>query len=135
MRISGLVPAALAVVGLGIAAVPARAMDIVASADVPFSFSAGSTALPAGHYELTTLGTPDDGVLALRNLDTRKVVLVGYVTRTAWREDEKSGFVFDKVGRERVLREIRLSDADGYVLESAARSPRGRVLAQATRHE
>ncbi len=121
MKSGSLILAAVALGALG-AAVPAHAMELVATADVPFAFTAGGTALPAGHYELTTPDSVDDGVLALRNLDTRKVIVVGYLSRIAWQRDSRSDFVFDEVGGQQILSEIHLSNADGYVVAGAEKA-------------
>jgi len=75
-----------------------------------------------GTYEFLKSGV-DEEMLELRNLDTGKTIVVEYVTRIAFREDGKNDLVFDKIGNERLLSEIHLSNADGYVLLAAGKRP------------
>jgi hypothetical protein len=99
-------------------AVPAMAEQAIANGQVPFEFTAGSTKLPAGHYEVLKASN-DENVLVIKNVDTRETTLVEYITRLAQRDHGKGSFIFDVSGGEHILSEIHLTNSDGYLLPAA----------------
>lgn len=115
-----LILASVLVAGL---AVPARAAETgLADGQVPFEFTAGSTKLPAGHYKIL-VADDNDHIIIVRNVDTKKTILVEYETRIASRDDPKATFVFDEIGSERFLSEIHVPGSDGYLLPGAGKKP------------
>jgi len=108
-----------AVLAVGLAR-PARAEGQVVHADLNFAFTAGDVAMPAGHYVVREFANPDETILSFKNTDTGKRVLVEYVARIAppLERSKKAGnvFVFDQIGRQHVLNQIRLAHSEGYLL-------------------
>jgi hypothetical protein len=102
-------------------AVPATAHAARVDGQVPFEFTVGSTALPAGHYQVT-FERPQRGIVTVKNLDTGKVALVEYVTTIGSRADGKSLLVFDEIGGQHVLSAIYVAGQDGYRLPEGKQS-------------
>lgn len=85
------------------------------SVEIPFSFTAGGSELPAGSYRIGT--EPNNpSVLRIRNQAGDKSALVTIITRLSPSESKKPQVVFDKVGEKRILSEVYLPGADGYQL-------------------
>lgn len=112
MRNYSLMLVSVLVAGL---AVPATAHAARVDGQVPFEFTVGSTALPAGHYQVR-FEKPERGIVTVRNMDTGQVALVEYLTRIGSKEDGKSFLVFDEMEGQHVLRAIYVAGQDGYRL-------------------
>ena len=110
-----LLPTLVLLVGAGTAF---AALSAIADASIPFGFSVGGNQEPAGKYEILT-EDPTTNMLMLRNLDSKKSILVPFTTRLAMREGDQDTLVFDKVGDKYYLSEIHLSDSDGYFVPGA----------------
>jgi hypothetical protein len=117
VRDSGLMLVSVLVAGL---AVPATAHAARVDGQVPFEFTVGSTALPAGHYQVR-FERPERGIVTVRNVDTGKVVLVEYLARIESKEDGKSLLVFDEIEGQHVLRAIYVAGQEGYRLPAAGK--------------
>src|SRR5512139_734509 len=111
----GLLPTLVLLVGVGTALAALRA---IADATIPFGFSVAGNPEPAGKYEIL-MEDPTTNTLMLRNIDSRKSILVPFTTRLAMREGDQDSLVFDKAGDKYYLSEIHLSDSDGYFLPGA----------------
>ena len=103
-------------------AVPATARAARVDGQVPFEFTVGSAALPAGHYQVR-FERPERGIVTVRNVDTGKVVLVEYLARIESKEDGKSLLVFDEIEGQHVLRAIYVAGQEGYQLPAAGKQP------------
>jgi hypothetical protein len=103
---------------LAAVAAPVAASEPLLEGDVPFAFVAGDTTFAAGRYEI---GVPDltSNILEIRNLDTKKTLLVPYVTRLAARPGDKGVLVFDVQRDQKYLSEVFAPPTDGFSLEGA----------------
>ncbi len=82
---------------------------------IPFSFTAGGSELPAGSYRIGT-DPNNPSVLRIRNEAGDKSALCTIITRLSASESKKAQVVFDKVGEKRILSEVYLPGVDGYQL-------------------
>lgn len=82
---------------------------------IPFSFTAGGSELPAGSYRIST-DPNNPSVLRIRNEAGDKSALCTIITRLSASESKKAQVVFDKVGEKRILSEVYLPGVDGYQL-------------------
>jgi hypothetical protein len=79
----------------------AHAQSIV-EADVPFSFQAGSTQLPAGHYLITE--DHQRQVVKIRNLNSHAVAVISVLLNSP--RHEKAVLVFHTIGNQHFLAEV-----------------------------
>lgn len=86
-----------------------------ASVQVPFSFTAGGSEMPAGSYRIST-DPNNPTILRVRNEAGDKTALCTVITRLSASESAKAQVVFDKVGEKRVLSEVYLPGVDGFQL-------------------
>jgi hypothetical protein len=88
-----------------------------ASADIPFAFSVQNTTLPAGEYTMSKTSTSRD-VMAIRNAETNKAILV---LAPDWRykgAQGKSVVVFHQIGDRYFLAEVKTDGVRGRVAPS-----------------
>lgn len=113
----------LATASCVLSSVPAAAQETNLKVKVPFAFSAGKKALPAGDYEVR-LDQPTESVRVF-NPATRTEVAVPFITRLAAPAHPAvtgSHIVFDKVGNTYTLSEIWWPGQDG-ILVHATKGP------------
>ncbi len=110
-----LLPTLVLLVGAGAAF---AALTTIADVTIPFGFSVAGKPEPAGKYEILS-EDPTVNTLVLRNIESRKSVMVPFTTRLAMREGDQDALVFDKAGDKYYLSEIHLSNTDGYFLPGA----------------
>jgi hypothetical protein len=87
-----------------------------ATADIPFSFIAEGKTLPAGPYQFTERDDPT--VIVVRNGKTGESVIVPIITRLGTQAEKETNIVFDVVGNDHYLSEVRIADTDGYLLKA-----------------
>ena len=87
-----------------------------ATADIPFEFTAQNTTLPAGEYTMSSASTTH-GVMLIRNVETRKAVLVlASSSESGYRRTEdKNVVVFHKLGDRYFLAEVKTDAVRGHV--------------------
>ena len=88
-----------------------------AKADVPFAFTVGSAQLPAGTYEIRTLGAGNSSIV-IQNRETNAAAM-----STAGREqprNTRAKVVFHRVGNTYFLAEVwRSSSAEGMIVPTS----------------
>ena len=88
---------------------------------VPFKFTAGSSALPAGTYYFAAQASASR--LEVRDASQKVVGLVPVVTRlakTGAKSASATRLVFDAVGPDRYLSEVWISGTDGFLVRATA---------------
>ena len=87
-----------------------------ATADIPFEFTAQNTTLPAGEYTMSSASTTH-GVMLIRNVETRKAVLVlASSSESGYRRTEdKNVVVFHKLGDRYFLADVKTDAVCGHV--------------------
>lgn len=103
------------VLGVALLTVSAWGAGRELTVEVPFAFNAAEESLPAGSYVVQLRGQ----VLAIKSDDGGKNTVLNVVTRLARKsssDSNGSNLVFDKVGGERFLSEVWLSDGDGFLV-------------------
>jgi len=108
----------------------AHADDHVAKVNVPFSFTAGDTQMPAGSYVITQ-ADEDGSLVSIRSTDGKQSAFL-LVTPTGTDDrSAQSTAVFDKADNQYVLRQVTLESADGdrVVLSPAAKRTAEPVIA------
>jgi hypothetical protein len=117
MRFTKIVAAsafALAVLAAGTAAF---AGDGTLTVQVPFTFSAGKTTVPAGVY---TLREQTADTLVLDSVWSPAIhVMVPVIARLSGGRESAGRLVFDKSGKALSLAEIWIGDDDGYLVEAS----------------
>jgi hypothetical protein len=88
----------------------AIAQTIHVRADVPFNFSVGNRTLPAGAYDIRTIGT-DTQLLLLRARDGKSIMVMSGNTAEAFQRAEKTKLVFNRYGSQYFLAEIWVGGA------------------------
>jgi hypothetical protein len=113
-------------IGIALVAVAAaQAQDKTVTANVPFSFYMGKSAMPQGGYRVNELA--HGAVVSLRSADAAKSVTTHEVTSN--KQAEPARLVFHRYGDAYFLAEIWTGDAsNGQALTA---SPREKELAQA----
>ena len=92
----------------GVLAINAHAQTRVI-ADIPFAFSAGKTAFPAGRYTITVLNpTSDRKILQIRSLDGRSSVMV-LTTEIIGPTTDDAKLVFERYGDRYVFARAHLA--------------------------
>jgi hypothetical protein len=91
----------------------ARADDHKVTAKVPFDFVVGNSSMPAGRYEITTVGD-DSGVLAITGADARRSMYLLATPRTVSDRTAPPQLVFEKIENQYVLVQITLEASDGH---------------------
>jgi hypothetical protein len=107
--------AAMSLLVLTLGVVAGYAQRGRASVEIPFSFTAGGSELPAGTYRIST-DPNNPGILRIRSEAGDKSALCTVMTRLSPSESAKAQVVFDKVGEKRVLSEVYLPGSDGFQL-------------------
>ena len=100
------------VLGAGLVALlwsPLLMAQVQETAEIPFDFHAGQSALPAGTYSVIKAAS---SVLQLRNDDTRDSILLMGVGREAAKEDAR--LVFNRYGDIYFLSAVWIPDSQGY---------------------
>ena len=90
---------------------------------VPFKFTAGSSALPAGTYYFTTQASASR--MEVRDASQKVVSLIPVITRLAKTGGKSAAsasarLVFDTVGEERYLSEVWMAGADGFLVRATS---------------
>ena len=87
---------------------------------VPFKFTAGSSALPAGTYFFATQASASR--MEVRDASQKVVSLIPVITRLAksGKSASSARLVFDTVGEERYLSEVWIAGADGFLVRATA---------------
>jgi hypothetical protein len=86
-----------------------------AKVQIPFSFVAAGSELPAGTYLITT-DTANPGLLLVRSEKGGQSAQCPVITRLSPSESSKPQVVFDKMGEKRILSEVYLPGIDGFQL-------------------
>jgi hypothetical protein len=129
VRKSSLILAAFLVAGV---AASARADQKLFDTKVPFTFTTGSTQLPAGQYELLSVDPAASNDVIIKNVDTGQAVVVESVTRLAEKDGGQSDVVFDNLGGRHILSEIRPVGIEGYLLPAAGTSAHDHTTVKAS---
>ncbi len=87
-----------------------------ATADIPFSFIAEGKTLPAGPYEFMERDNPT--AITVRNSKTGESLIVPVITLLGTQAEKETNIVFDIVGNDHYLSEVRIADTDGYLLRA-----------------
>ncbi len=87
-----------------------------ATADIPFSFIVEGKTLPAGPYQFTERDIPT--AIILRNSKTSESVIAPVITLLGTQAEKETNIVFDVVGSDHYLSEIRIADTDGYLVRA-----------------
>jgi hypothetical protein len=84
---------------------------------VPYAFSAGGQALPAGHYQVTAI-KDFPSQLQIKNVALGATASVEVITRLAAGSSSDRGIrlVFDRVAGQYFLSEVWVAGQDGFVL-------------------
>ena len=113
----------LLVLAGALSAASAFAEDQPVIANVPFAFSVGNKVLPAGRYEVTSVGNDRiTGGVLIRNVDQPRYAALTFTaqaeqTPVSSYKRENAGLVFVRINDQYFLREIRGSvDAVGLKL-------------------
>ena len=121
---------AIALLSLAGLAVPARAQEAKVVVTVPFGFIAGTQALPAGKYIVSTVGTPGDSLLLLSSRDHGAFVLPATFDSTQLAD---TSLKFLQIGDEHVLSQIQTLDG-AYTIDNRRKAQRLTKLAQSNDH-
>jgi hypothetical protein len=113
MRIRLFAVTSLLVITLGVVA--GFAQRPKAKVQIPFSFVAAGSELPAGTYTITT-DTANPGLLLVRSETGGQNAQCPVITRLSPSESSKPQVVFDKMGEKRILSEVYLPGLDGFQL-------------------
>lgn len=101
-------------------AVSAQAAELRVS--IPFPFLAGDTVLPQGEYRIAWDGRSPNVITFLDSAGRaqKQLVIMSRLTRSESISVSGPAVVFDKVGSQRTVSEIWLSDRDGFLVGSVA---------------
>ena len=103
----------LLTVALLSAATGVLAQEQVVKADVPFSFSAGSTSMPAGIY---TVSSPSSGLVRISSADRQTVA--AFVAIRSFQDDAGDcKLVFDRYGDKYFLHRVLCPSINGINLD------------------
>ena len=106
---------AVGVFAIGLAGSVAWAATTTAM-DVSFSFFVNGKELPAGHYEIETVGT-SESTLRISDAKSHRTVLVKVIERLANTGAKEPRVVFDKMeDGKSYLSEIHVPGADGFLV-------------------
>ncbi len=87
-----------------------------ATADIPFGFIAEGKTLPAGPYQFTE--ADNSKAIIVRNNKTGESVIAPIITLLGMQAEKETNIVFDVVGNDHYLSEVRIADTDGYLLKA-----------------
>lgn len=73
---------------------------------VPFEFSAGNVQLPAGEYEVKTVGPPGGPLLSIRSLNSDKGLYIGSNSCQSLNPVADAKLVFHRYGHQYFLAEV-----------------------------
>ena len=107
-------------IGAGLAALlwsPFLKAQNAETATIPFGFSANQISLPAGEYTVAKSGS--EGVLQLRNNETRKSVLLAFPVRNEGNAEPK--LTFHCYADHCFLAEVWMPGVPGYALWKSSR--------------
>jgi hypothetical protein len=85
-----------------------------ATANIPFEFTAQNTTLPAGEYTMSAASTSHD-VMLIRNVETRKAILVLAPEGAPKDPQDKNVVVFHRIGDRYFLAEVETDGVRGHV--------------------
>ena len=86
--------------------------------DIPFQFTADTTLVPAGTYEIQP---SDEGThIQLHNVATHTRYIASVITGLASIESMQSSVVFDVEGQDHYLSEVHIAGIDGFALRVAS---------------
>ncbi len=86
--------------------------------DIPFQFTADTTLVPAGTYELQP--NSEGTHIQLRNVETHTRYIPSVLTSLASLESNQSLVVFDVEGQDHYLSEVHIAGIDGSALRVAS---------------
>jgi len=86
--------------------------------DTPFQFTADTTLVPAGTYELQP--NSEGTHIQLRNVETHTRYIASVLTSLASLESNQSLVVFDVEGQDHYLSEVHIAGIDGFALRVAS---------------
>jgi len=89
----------------------AIAQTVHVRANIPFNFAVGSKALPAGTYDVGTIGNGDDKMLLVQARDGNSSMIMGSNAAENRKPADKSKLVFNKYGSRYFLSEIWVNGA------------------------
>jgi hypothetical protein len=89
----------------------------VATANIPFEFTAQNTTLPAGEYTMSKTSTSHD-VMLIRNVETRKAILLLAPDGAYKGAQDKGVVVFHRIGDRYFLAEVKTDGVRGRVAPS-----------------
>jgi hypothetical protein len=73
---------------------------------IPFDFSIGSSALPAGEYTVSALSAENDAVLAIRSLDGGHQMFVQTISTESGKTSNENRLIFHRYGDQYFLSQI-----------------------------
>jgi len=88
-----------------------------ATANIPFEFTVQNTTLPAGEYSMSAASTSHD-VMVIRNVETRKAILVLAPEGGSKGPRDKNVVVFHQIGDRYFLAEVKTDGVSGRVAPS-----------------
>lgn len=93
---------------------PAQAFEETVTAHVPFAFHVGEQSLPAGDYVIKPLDHLEPNLLEIRTRQRTGAVAIFWTTPEEPRAaTDRAEMLFDDVGKQKFLREIRVPDDAG----------------------
>lgn len=96
-------------------------------ANIPFTFNAGKTTLPAGKYTITVVNPSSDRkILQIRSLDGRSSAMVLTTDSNATVSD-KAKLVFERYGDRYVFAQAQMADASLAAVRSKDRGEKNAV--------
>ena len=96
-------------------------------ANIPFTFNAGKTTLPAGKYTITVVNPSSDRkILQIRSLDGRSSAMVLTTDSNATVSD-KAKLVFERNGDRYVFAQAQMADASLAAVRSKERGDKNAV--------
>jgi hypothetical protein len=108
----------------------ARAQEAVL-ANIPFAFTAGKMALPAGEYRVEKLPTGTDSLLVIQRTDYSASTIVISNATEAKKEQEHSKLVFHRIGKRYFLSQVWVAgNSRGRELPPSAKEKEQALLAR-----
>ena len=93
-------------------------MQLRVFGNIPFPFTVGTKALPAGQYDFVRDGEAPDIRVVAAGKNVARVPIVTRLAGAIHTTPKDTHLVFDKVGDTRLLSEIWVPGQDGYLLSS-----------------
>jgi len=112
----------IGVLTLLLAAGSALAQNIRVQGDIPFQFAVDKDILPAGHYSIQSVGTPEGMTLALRGDESKTVRLVNTHSVESLAAAQQTKLVFKRYGASYFLSEVWVAgNSAGHQLRQSSR--------------